>query len=159
RLNRAGRPVAAEAVIVAHLEEVGPKADDPVYGDRIAKTWEALKGVAKEASVDFGIEQFPQQLTERADELVSPKSDAPVLLPRYVDLWSHTSPIPNADPEVALFLHGPDRSPASVQIVWRADIHRRDLVSAERERAWFSFRGGYRSEERRVGKECRYRWS
>ena len=57
RLNRAGRPVAAEAVIVAHLEEVGPKADDPVYGDRIAKTWEALKGVANEASVDFGIER------------------------------------------------------------------------------------------------------
>src|SRR5207248_9358402 len=74
-------------------------------------------------------------------------SDLPVLLPAYADLWSHTSPIPNADPEVALFLHGPDRSPASVQIVWRADIHRRDLVSAERERAWFSFRGGYRSEE------------
>jgi CRISPR-associated endonuclease/helicase Cas3 len=43
-------------------------------------------------------------------------------MPAYTDLWSHTSPIPNADPEVAIFLHGPDRSPATVQIVWRADI-------------------------------------
>jgi CRISPR-associated endonuclease/helicase Cas3 len=43
-------------------------------------------------------------------------------MPAYAHLWSQTAPIPNADPDVALFLHGPDRSPASVQIVWRADI-------------------------------------
>jgi len=42
--------------------------------------------------------------------------NAPALLPAYADFWSQTSPIPNADPEVALFLHGPNRSPASVQI-------------------------------------------
>jgi CRISPR-associated endonuclease/helicase Cas3 len=56
-------------------------------------------------------------------------------VPAYADLWSHTSPIPSADPDVALFLHGPDRSPASVQIVWRADIRRRDLISTERNSA------------------------
>ena len=57
-----------------------------------------------------------------------------MLLPAYADLWSHTSPVPNADPEIALFLHGPDRSPASIQIVWRADIAEADLVPANRER-------------------------
>jgi CRISPR-associated endonuclease/helicase Cas3 len=52
-------------------------------------------------------------------------------MPAYAHLWSQTAPIPNADPEVALFLHGPDRSPASVQIVWRADIDEaRDLRPA-----------------------------
>ena len=37
--------------------------------------------------------------------------------------------MPAADPEVSLFLHGPDRSPATVQIVWRADLEldRRDF--------------------------------
>jgi CRISPR-associated endonuclease/helicase Cas3 len=54
-----------------------------------------------------------------------------VLLPTYADLWSQTSPIPNADPDVALFLHGARQSPAGVQIVWRADIHQEDIRSDE----------------------------
>lgn len=73
--------------------------------------------------VDFGIEALRRQISEKeAAELAAPTANAPVLLPAYANLWSHTSPIPNADPEVALFLHGPDCSPATVQIVWRADI-------------------------------------
>ncbi len=56
-------------------------------------------------------------------------------MPAYADLWSQTSPIPAADPEVALFLHGADRAPASVQIVWRADIEREDLYAAWRQDA------------------------
>jgi CRISPR-associated endonuclease/helicase Cas3 len=130
RLNRAGRPFAPVAVIIAHKDDIGAKADDPVYGDRIAKTWNALRSAAAGSSndsVDFGIDSFPGQLFDAADDLVSEKPDAPILLPAYVDLWSHTSPIPNADPEVALFLHGPDRKPASLQVVWRADIREPDL--------------------------------
>ena len=54
------------------------------------------------------------------------------MVPAYADLWSQTSPIPNADPEVSLFLHGADRSPASVQIIWRADIADDDLDDRDR---------------------------
>jgi CRISPR-associated endonuclease/helicase Cas3 len=135
RLNRDGRSISPVAAILAHKEDVTAKANDPVYGDRIAKTWDALLVAGSpEGVVDFCIEAFPKQLIASADDLVSPKPDAPVLLPAYAHLWSHTSPVPNADPEVALFLHGPDRSPASVQIVWRADITQRGLVATERHR-------------------------
>jgi CRISPR-associated endonuclease/helicase Cas3 len=133
RLNRAGRSMTPVATILAHKDDLSPKADDPVYGDRIAKTWNALLvACAPNGTVDFGIGTFPQQLIDAAPDLVSPKPDAPVLLPAYGDLWSQTSPIPNADPEIALFLHGPDRSPASVRLVWRADITEKDLKDGAR---------------------------
>ena len=125
RLNRAGRDIAVEAVVLAHKDDTGSKADDPVYGDRIAKSWTKLQQLGAEANgvVDFGIDALRSRINqEEAGALATPTVDAPVLLPAYADLWSHTSPIPNADPEVAVFLHGPDRSPATVQIVWRADI-------------------------------------
>jgi CRISPR-associated endonuclease/helicase Cas3 len=133
RLNRAGREISPVAAILAAREDVGTKADDPVYGDRIAKTWNALCTAAgsSDGSIDFGIEAFPKQLTYQATNLVSPKPDAPVLMPAYADLWSQTWPVPKADPEIALFLHGANRSPASVQVVWRADIRESDLSNAD----------------------------
>ncbi len=134
RLNRAGRAIRAVGVIVGNQEDLGPKADDPVYGGSAAKTWAALRTLASEAAdqlVDFGVEALPPRLAPwPIEELSAPQPNAPVVLPAYADLWAQTSPIPNADPEVSLFLHGPDRSPASVQIVWRADISTAELGAA-----------------------------
>jgi len=134
RLNRAGRDIKSEAVVLAHKEDIGARADDTVYGDRIAKTWEALnrwKAGAADGRLDFGIDAMKAALaSERVSDLTAEPLDAPVLMPAYADLWSQTSPIPNADPDVALFLHGPNRSPAGVQIVWRADIEEDDLRAA-----------------------------
>jgi CRISPR-associated endonuclease/helicase Cas3 len=139
RLNRAGRDIAVEAVVLAHKDNIGSKADDPVYGDRIAKTWTTLQQIAAGANgvVDFGIEAFRSRINqEEAAGLATPTADSPILLPAYADLWSHTSPIPNADPQIALFLHGPDHSPATIQIVWRADIgEHRDLRPAVEDEA------------------------
>jgi CRISPR-associated endonuclease/helicase Cas3 len=121
-------------VILADRGDVAPKADDPIYGASTAATWQALRDAANEAGiVDFGIDAFPAALldAEALEQLVSPKPDAPVLMPAYADLWSQTSPVPRVDPDVALFLHGPDRSPASVQIVWRADLGEADLTGSE----------------------------
>jgi CRISPR-associated endonuclease/helicase Cas3 len=126
RLNRAGRNIKAEAVILAHKDDLGAKADDPVYGDRIRATWDKLQQLAVDSAgaIDFGIAAFRARVDpDEAANLVAPTKNAPVLMPAYADLWSQTSPIPNADPEVALFLHGPNRGAASVQIVWRADIN------------------------------------
>jgi CRISPR-associated endonuclease/helicase Cas3 len=140
RLNRAGRDIAVEAVVLAHQDDIGSQADDPVYGDRIAKSWTKLQQLGAEANgvVDFGIDALRNRITrEEAGALATPTVNAPVLLPAYADLWSHTSPIPGADPDVAIFLHGPDRSPATVQIVWRADIdERNDLRPAIEHEAW-----------------------
>lgn len=132
RLNRAGRDIEAKAVVLAHRDEVAAKADDPVYGDRIRTTWEKLKGLASvDGSVDFGIEAMAATLAgEDVSGLIAESSRAPILMPAYADLWSQTWPIPNVDPEVALFLHGIERPTATVQIVWRADIGASDLEEA-----------------------------
>jgi CRISPR-associated endonuclease/helicase Cas3 len=133
RLNRAGRPITTEAAILAHSEDVSTKANDAVYGDRIAKTWAALQELAAVAGgvVDFGVAALQGCIgNDRAAGLSALTADAPVLLPAYADLWSHTWPIPNADPDVALFLHGPNRAPASARIIWRADIEEKDLAAA-----------------------------
>ncbi len=125
RLNRDGRPFTAFAAILAHRDDIALKADDPVYGDRTGKTWRALQEAAGQAGfVDFGIDAFPPELLDNSDELASKKKNAPIVMPAYAHLWSQTWPIPNADPDVPLFLHGPDRSPITVQIAWRADLFR-----------------------------------
>ena len=137
------------SAILAHPEEIRLGKDgDPVYGDRAAKTWMAIEKLAaskgSERLVNFssavsGVTPWIGEITgEHAAGLLAQTDDAPVLMPAYIDLWSQTSPVPATDPEISLFLHGKDRSPASIQIVWRADVEEADLRAA---------RGGYRMRE------------
>lgn len=123
RLNRAGRIIVPYAAIIASASDVSMKADDPVYGKTIAPAWRSLKEAAvkqgRDECVNFGLNAFAFPM---APEALAPKADAPVLLPAHLDLLIQTSPIPAADPEVALYLHGADRQPDSIGVVWRADI-------------------------------------
>ena len=127
RVNRDGRKIEARGVIVAAKSDRKLKPPDPVYGEAVAHTLEALFPLGEE-TVDFGVDALDARLDEaglteaKLAPLLSDKADAPVLMPAYVDLWTHTSPRPAVDPEPALFLHGPNREPASVQLVWRADL-------------------------------------
>jgi len=80
-------------------------------------------------SIDFGIAaldaKLPADATERADllkKLSPPAPDAPVMLPAHLDLWCQTAPIPDPDPDVSLFLHGPQRGVPTVSVCWRADL-------------------------------------
>lgn len=135
RLNRAGRDMSPYAAIVAMKEDVSSKAKDPIYGHAIRHAWarltEAATKVGRELLVDFGVNTFTVRLSEEA---LSPKPDAPVLMPAHVDLLSQTSPIPAADPEIACFLHGPERQPDSVVVIWRADIDSRSVNENDVER-------------------------
>src|SRR5207253_5131617 len=72
----------------------------------------------------FGIDPAGDWLPEKdsLDPYLAPRESAPVMMPAFVDLWAITCPIPTADPEVSVFLHGPRAGPADVQIVWRADL-------------------------------------
>jgi CRISPR-associated endonuclease/helicase Cas3 len=133
RLNRAGREIAPYAAIIS-----GGKADknDPVYGEAIVNTWNYLKENADKPAtkkefqrIDFGLAAFeefrdkhPVDASLKTEDLLSPKADAPILLPAHLDLLSQTAPIPTADPEASLYLHGPSRTADSVSVVWRADI-------------------------------------
>jgi CRISPR-associated endonuclease/helicase Cas3 len=51
------------------------------------------------------------------------------MLPSYVDFWCQTSPRPTPDPEVALFIHGPQAGEPDVQVCWRADLVEDDRLS------------------------------
>lgn len=136
RLNRGGRPIKAHGVIVLpeerNIEENklnDDKPDDPIYGNAIPRTWRWLKEQATNDVVDFGLNAMTMAVNaarEANDEvftrLLMPRSNAPVLLPAYLDCWVQTNPSPAADPEVSLFLHGPQRDMAEVQVCWRADL-------------------------------------
>jgi CRISPR-associated endonuclease/helicase Cas3 len=139
RLNRAGRAIDAEAVIIAAKDEIAARADDPVYGDRTKKTWDWLQAAAGkppkngEASVDFGIAALEHRLAAEPDvgaALSSQTPQAPILRPTDMLLLSWTAPIPAVDPAIAAFLHGPKAGPADVSIVWRADIAEATLDKA-----------------------------
>ena len=137
RLNRGGREIAARAVIVLpgdqdlpvdKLDEAAPC--DPIYGNAIPRTWRWLSSLAQDGVVDFGINAMTTAVDsfsategyEALKALLSPYANAPILLPAYLDCWVQTNPSPAADPDVALFLHGPQREMADVQVCWRGDL-------------------------------------
>ena len=131
RVNRAGRkeftPISA---IVGHKDDVGKRADDPVYGDAAAATWDQLVAWGGEAGcVDFGVEAMNGHLASLGAggaSLCSPRKNAPMLMPAHADIWAQTSPAPAVDmePDLNLFLHGPRSGVEGVSIVWRGDIVR-----------------------------------
>lgn len=133
RLNRNGRGMEPYASIIGGKT----RAEDPVYGEALSNTWKYLTGnpdtpaskkEKRGATVDFGLDAFEKRLAPLSSDydtyrnLLSPKPNAPVLMPAHLDLLSQTSPVPTADPDVSLYLHGPDRATDSVIVVWRADV-------------------------------------
>ena len=134
RLNRAGRSIPAAGAILVTTESLAKKTDDPVYGDRIRRTWDTLTAIAdKDGRVNFASEALDLRLRrEKIDVagLAAPRAAAPVLMPAYLDLWAQTSPPPAADPEVGLFLHGAEQAAPEVSVVWRSDISSADLAAA-----------------------------
>lgn len=126
RLDRLGDlQGAARGVIVARADTL---TDDPVYGKATGRTWDWLQTWAE--SLNFGIDalQVPPNASEL--ELLAPRAQAPVLLPGHLDAWVQTAPTPYHDPDVSLWLHGPERGVADVQIVWRADLSEQLLRAA-----------------------------
>lgn len=128
RLNRDGRLTAAPGAIVAAKGDFGARTEDPVYGRTLKPAWEWLDGATEVDEtgrfVDFGIEKFDNKAKTNPipAAALAPTSSAPVLMPAHVDLLAQTAPIPAADPEVALWLHGMDVRPPGVTVIWRADL-------------------------------------
>jgi len=137
RLNRAGRKIDARAVILIEKKSVksndklkDDKPEDPIYGNALARTWNWLSKHDTDGTVDFGINTFDELLSRQGEEgsipreLLAPSAllDAPVMLPAYVDFWCQTSLRPVPDPDVSLFIHGPQHGEPDVQVCWRADL-------------------------------------
>jgi CRISPR-associated endonuclease/helicase Cas3 len=126
RLNRLGDVDDAEGAILVRRDAL--KSEDPIYGAALAKTWTHLSELAR---LDFGLSRFRLPARKELEELLPPVEHAPVLLPAHLDAWVQTAPAPSVDPEVALWLHGPERGEPEVQIVWRADLSSAILESEE----------------------------
>jgi len=130
RLNRGGRTnIVARAAIVFPEESAKLEPPDPIYGIAIARTWKWLEDNSTDNAIDFGLQAMTDAITAARStddnaflEMLSPRPDAPVLLPAYLDCWAQTNPGPAADPDVAIFLHGPQRDMADVQVCWRSDL-------------------------------------
>ncbi len=117
RLNRSGLREGASAVIALRKDQV--KGSDPVYGEAMAKTWTWLSELK---SLDFNIYEFETIAKTAPADLISSGPTAPLLLPAHLDALVQTSPIPAPDPDISLFLHGPQRVSVEVSVVWRADL-------------------------------------
>lgn len=145
RLDRLGRYGDATAAILIRRQQVRTpeqiarleareQTDDPVYGNALAETWNWLSKKAEEHDsgvpvVDMGIAAFdallPTDRTERRTllaRLSAPVLDSPVLFPAHLDLLAQTSPRPSPDPDVSVFLRGPQEGEPDVSIVFRRDL-------------------------------------
>ena len=129
RLNRTGRDIDARGCIVIRADQLD--GQDPIYGAALGETWRWLASIAQPntaEAVDFGIAALAQTVEDRIlegqtlDTLMAPRADAPVMFPAYMTAWVQTSPSPRPDPEIACFLHGPDRGEPDVNVCWRADL-------------------------------------
>ncbi|MEM5787055.1 MAG: CRISPR-associated endonuclease Cas3'', partial [Syntrophobacteraceae bacterium] len=123
RLNRIGRKIESRAAILIRADQAKGSDDDPVYGPALASTWHWLKGQANERDeIDMGISSLSARLNGEEAPLNAPTNHAPVMLPAHIDRWAQTAPEPFPTPDISLFLHGPGRVSADVQVCWRADI-------------------------------------
>lgn len=134
RLNRTGRHIQARGCVVIRqdqiktddtLDELDKKGEsaDPIYGNALARTWNLLSSIVTDDTVDFGIAAMEAMLTGvDLVPLLAPRVDAPVMFPAYLDVWAQTAPVPCPDPDVSLFLHGPERGEPDVSVCWRADL-------------------------------------
>ncbi len=136
RLDRLGQRESVSATVLTckadiktakelHKLDAASEKADPIYGNALARTHNWLTTVGND--VDFGIDALDSSLRDHppacgVDRLLSPKLDAPVLMPAYIDAWCQTSPRPAVEAEVSLFLHGPQDDVAEVDVVFRGDL-------------------------------------
>ncbi len=126
RLNRSGRPIQAKGVVVIRADQQSSNSPDPIYGEALKNTWQQLERWGQNGQVDFGVvamDRLWRSLSpEERERLLYQAPEAPVLLPAHLDLLVQTSPPPHSSPDVAIFLHGPQRSVPEVHVCWRADL-------------------------------------
>lgn len=122
RLDRLGLRQTSPALIFARPSQINGKKLDPIYGEALTETWRWLKQLPQ--PLDLGIEGFERLLQQfpPPESCLAPTRAAPVLLPMALDLFSQTSPRPRVEPDPAPFLHGPERSAADVQLIWREGL-------------------------------------
>jgi CRISPR-associated endonuclease/helicase Cas3 len=131
RLNRLGEAEHCQGLILVRSDALAEP--DPIYGAALQHTWDFLKQCADtDSEIDFAGSALAIE-PGQARALIPECEPAPILLPAHLDTWVQTSPAPEPDPDVALWLHGPGRTEPEVQVVWRADFDEAELREASQE--------------------------
>lgn len=136
RLNRLGTIESAPAILLTRDQDIKANAEDFIYGTALRECWNLLQGLCEthkngkreQKIINFGIASL-DELLQTVDDLaplLAPAPDAPLLLPSHVDLLCQTSPRPQVEPDIQLYLHGMDHGAPEVRVVWRADLDEKD---------------------------------
>ena len=135
-----------EAALSSLRAQPTQRRRDAIYGESLKKTWHWLSELGGDSQeVNMGIESpdggsltVSQRLknlsAEDADKLRRLSAASPALLPAHLDALVQTSPKPHAEPDVTLFLHGPEEGSPEVLVVWRADLDAFDSQKLARDR-------------------------
>lgn len=119
RLNRIGELTQAEVTVLARQADIDKK-DDPIYGAALAETWDWLQTLGE--TTDLSTQALASVIPSDCTTLNAPIVQGPLVFPAYCDLWAQTSPEACPTPDPSVFLHGPQRGVADVQVVWRTDL-------------------------------------
>ena len=128
RLDRLGG--MGESVCVL----LGPKVDTPPYGAAPARTWEWLGERASPGAkrsgppvIDLGFEAWSALQGGVTPELRAAPPRPVTLTDVHLKMLARTAPRPDVEPEVGLFLHGPERASGAVSVIWRKALLDDDL--------------------------------
>lgn len=131
RLDRLGQLNETQAVILRRKQ----RTVDPIYGEALEHTWQWLNEHASNRSekkgkktrqfklIDMGISSLESQLASvDLGRLNGTAPLTPQLLPIHVDLFAQTSPTPQPEPPLEMFLHGVNNQDTDIQVIWRSDL-------------------------------------
>jgi CRISPR-associated endonuclease/helicase Cas3 len=126
RLDRLGNRGEARCILVKPEDA----KDVPPYGAAPVATWRWLQSHAKKKLIDLGADGWGAIKEFVPAEARSSRPETISLLEPHLRMLTRTSPRPRVEPDVDLLLHGRNRAPGAVQLIWRQDS---ELDSADLE--------------------------
>lgn len=127
RLDRVGKMGSSECLLVrpADFKTVPP------YGGAPKAAWEWLSAHAKKGRVDLGQENWEEISAFVPDEARSAAAQPVTLIEPYLRMLARTSPRPKVEPDIDLFLHGREKAPGAVSLIWREDVFVDDIDATD----------------------------
>lgn len=120
RLDRLGTQGESRCILVKPTE-----SDTPPYGASPQATWRWLvkhsNMRAKRRTIDLGSKGWSKLRSSVPEEARCSQPKPVTLLKPHLRMLTWTSPRPIVEPDVDLLLHGRDRAPGAVSLVWRRE--------------------------------------
>jgi CRISPR-associated endonuclease/helicase Cas3 len=121
RLNRLGAQSESRCILVKPTEF----KDVPPYGAAPEATWRWLakhaKTRAKRKLIELGYQGWDEIREFVPEEARSSRPEPVTFLEPHLRMLTRTSPRPVVEPDIDLLLHGRNRAPGAVSLVWRRE--------------------------------------